>query len=145
MKLLPSSLHNIRSIQASDFPRLHTLYKDDLPAPRCLDVELELWISKWVHNAEEAKNLNTPEKALVHVDKDYFPNIRSLMMIMVTIPVTSCEWSISLLRLVKSRLRSTMGAERLNALTLMQCHRDINLDPEIVHEFAQSYPRRFRL
>ena len=149
MKLLPSSsLHNTGSIQASDFPRLLTLYKDDLPAPRCLDVELELWQSKWVYNAEEAKNLNTLEKALAHVDKDYFPNIRSLMMIIVTIPVTSCECerSISLLRLVKSRLRSTMGAERLDALTLLQCHRDINLDPEkIVDEFAQSHPRRFQL
>ena len=92
--------------------RLLTLYNDDLPAPRCLDVELELWQSGWVHNAEEA-NVNTPEKALVHVNKDYFPNIRFLMMIMVTIPVTSCECerSISLLRLVKSRLQSTMGAE----------------------------------
>lgn len=41
------------------------------------------------------------------------------------------------MRLVKS---STMGAERLIALTLMQCHRDINLDPEkIVDEFAQSH------
>ena len=151
MKLLPSSLHdNTSSIQASDFPRLLALYEDDLPAPRCLDVELELWQSKWAHNAEEAKSLNTPEKALVHVDKDYYPNIHSLMMIMVTvtIPVTSCECerSISLLRLVKSRLQSTMGAERLNALTLTQCHRDINLDPEkIVDEFAQSHPRRFQL
>ena len=144
MKLLPSSLHNIRSIQANDFPRLHTLYKDDLPAPRCLDVELELRTSKWAHNAEEAKNLNSPEKALVHVDKDYCPNTHSVMMIMVTIPVTSCECerSISLLTLVKSRLQSTMGAKQLNTLTLMQCHRDINLDPEkIVDEFAQSHPR----
>ena len=94
-------------------------------------MELELWQSKWACNAEEAKNLNTPENTLVHVDKDFYPNIRSLMMIMVTIPVTSCECeqSISLLILVKSRIRSTMGAERLNALTLMQCHRDVTLIP----------------
>ena len=149
MKLLPSSLfENTNTIQASDFPRLLTLYEDDLPAPRCLDVELELWQSKWASNAEEAKNLDTPEKALVHAEKDYYPNIRSLMMIMVTIPVTSCECerSISILRLIKSRLRSTTGAERLNALTLMQCHRDIALDPDkIINEFARSHLRRFQL
>ena len=75
MKLLPSSLHdNTSSIQASDFPRLLALYEDDLPAPRYLDVELELWQSKWARNAEETNSLNTPEKALVHVDKDYYPN-----------------------------------------------------------------------
>ena len=108
MKLIPSSLHdNTSCIQASDIPRLLALYEDDLPAPRCLDVELELWQSMWARNAEEA------EKALVDMDKDYYPNIRSLMIIMVTIPVTlcECERSINLLRLVKSRLRSTMGAE----------------------------------
>ena len=149
MKLLPSSLHETTStIQASDFPRRLALYEDDVPAPRCLDVELELWKNKWSSSPEEAKSLNTPEKALVDADKDYYPNIRSLMMIMVTIPVTSCECerSISLLRLVKSRLRSTMGAERLNALTLMQCHRYIALDPDrIIDEFARSHPRRFQL
>ena len=146
MKLLPSSFYDsTSSMQAGDFPRLLALYEDDLPAPRSLDVELELWQSTWAHN-EEAMTLNTPEKALIHVDKDHYPNILSLMKIMVTIPVTSCkcERSTSLLRLVKSRLRSTMGAERLNALTLMHCHRDISLDPErVVQEFAQSHPRRF--
>ena len=110
-----------------------------------------MWsVAKWVHNAEEAKNANTTEKALVHVDKDYFPNICSLMMIMVTIPVTSCEWSISLLRLVKLRLQSTRGAEQLNALTLTQCHRDITqgrllmslLNP-IQEDFSCNYYRTF--
>lgn len=103
MKLLPSSLYdNSSSVQASDFPRLLALYEDDLPPPRCLDVELELWQGRWGRNTEEAKSLNTR----VHVDKDYYPNICSLMMIMVTIPVTSCECerSITLLRLVKTRL-----------------------------------------
>ena len=89
-------------------------YEDDLPALRCLDVELELWQNQWTSSAEKAKNLNTPGKALVHTDKDYYPHICSFMMnLMVTIPVTSCECerSISLLRLIKSRLRSTMGLE----------------------------------
>ena len=63
IKLLPSSLYeNTSTIQASDFPRLLALYEDDLPAPRCLDVELELWQSKWARSAEKAKNLNIPEK-----------------------------------------------------------------------------------
>ena len=102
-------------------------------------MELEQWQNKWTCEAEEAGSLNTPEKVLGHADKDYYPNIRSFMMIMVTLPVTSCECerSISLLRLVKSNLRSTMREERLNGLTLMQCHRDIRLDPEeVIDEFA---------
>ena len=44
-------------------------------------------------------------------DKDFFPNIRVLLSIMATLPVTSCECerSISMLKLIfKNPLRSTM-------------------------------------
>ena len=67
------------------------------------------------------------------------------MLIMITIPVTSCECerSISLLRLVKSTLRTTMSEERLNGLCLMQYYHDIDLDPDaVVSEFACCHPRR---
>ena len=110
-------------------------------------MELELRHARW-KDSELAEDLNTPVKALPHADKDYFPNIRTLMLIMVTIPITSCECerSFSLLRLVKSTLCTTMTEDRLNGLALMQCHQDIKLDPdEIVEEFARSYPRRMEL
>ena len=87
-------------------------------------------------------------KALPHADPDYFPNIRTLMLIMITIPITSCECerSISLLQLVKSTLRTTMSEERLNGLALTQYYHDIHLDPnEIVAEFARCHPRRMEL
>ena len=47
---------------------------------------------------------------LPHADHDYFPNIRTLMLVMVTLPVTSCERerSISHLRLIKSTVCTTM-------------------------------------
>ena len=98
-------------------------------------MELELWRTKW-KDSELAEGLNTPMKALPHVDKDYFPNIHTLMLIMATIPITSCECerSFSLLRLVKSTSRTAMTEDRLNGLALMQ---DIKLDPDdIVEEFA---------
>ena len=113
----------------------------------------DLWTWSWncgvqCGKTELAEDLNTPVKALPHADKDYFPNIRTLMLIMVTVPITSCECerSFSLLRLVKSTLRTTMTEDRLNGLALMQCHQDINVDPdEIVEEFARSHPRRMEL
>lgn len=92
--------------------------------------------------------LNTPVKVLPHADKDYFPNIRSLMLLMITFPVTNCECerSISLLRLVKCTLRTTMTEERLNGLCLMQYYHDIDLDPdEVVSEFARCHLRRMEL
>ena len=103
-------------------------------------MELELWRTKW-KDSELAEGLNTPMKALPHVDKDYFPNIHTLMLIMATIPITSCECerSFSLLRFVKSTSRTTMTEDRLNGLALMKFHQDIKLDPDdIVEEFARS-------
>ena len=68
---------------------------------------------------------------------------------MATLPVTSCEceWSISLLRLVKSSLHSSMGQDR-NGLALLHSHQGsfVTLTPEeVVEEFAISQPRHMTL
>lgn len=131
------------------FTKVLNLYEDDLPSSRSLDTELDMWQAKWrVCDANLAKCIDTPVKALPHADQDYFPNIRTLMLIMVTLPVTSCECerSISLLRLIKSTLLTTMSEDRLNALALMQYYHDIDINPdEIVAEFARCHPRRMEL
>lgn len=61
---------------------------------------------------------------------------------------SSCESerSISLLKLLKSRLRQTMTEEHLNALALMQCHKDIPIKTEdVLNAFAAIHPRRLEL
>lgn len=128
-------------LRSVDFARVLQLYEDDLPSSSSLDVELDLWQAKWKDSDNASvEDLNTPVKVLPHADKDYFPNIRSLMLIMITIPITSCECE----RLVKSTL--IMTEERLNGLCLMQYYHDINLDPdEVVSEFAHCHPRRMEL
>ena len=103
IQLLPAGLYNKSSserLTAGNFPQVLELYQDDLPSSKSLDVELELWQAKW----EDCEmDLAEDLKALPHADQDYFPNIRTLMLIMITLPITSCECerSISLLRLVK--------------------------------------------
>ena len=95
-----------------------------------------------------AKQLDTPTKALSFVDKDYFPNIYVILVISATLPVTSCECerSISMLKLLKTSLRSTMGNDRLNGLALMLIHRDVELNPDAVaEESSRRYPRRLLL
>ena len=108
-QLLPCALYQkpqSKMLTAADLDTILKLYEDDLPCRRSMDVELELWCAMW-KDSELAEDLNTPVKALPHADKDYFPNIRTLMLIMVTVPITSCECerSFSILRLVKSTLR----------------------------------------
>ncbi len=83
----------------------------------------------------------TPEKSLVHADCDFFPNIHTLFCIMGTLPVTSCECerSISMLKLIKTSLRSSMGQDRLNGLAMLYYHRDIEItSEEVVDEFSSK-------
>ena len=67
------------------------LYGDDLPLFLCFASEFDLWQHKWKVDSELGSTLNTPEKALDHVDCDFFPNIHTLLCIMGTLPVISCE------------------------------------------------------
>lgn len=50
---------------------------------------------------------------------------------MATLPVTTCESerSFSMLKLIKTPLRSTVGQERLNGLAILIIHRSESLDP----------------
>ena len=77
-----------------------------------------------------------------------FPNIYAALRILATIPVTSCECerAVSVLRRLKTYLRSTMLQDRLNGLSLMTVHRDIALNyDEILNRFAREHPQRMEL
>jgi hypothetical protein len=59
--------------------------------------------------------------------KDLYPNFYAALVVAATIAFTSAtnERSFSKLKIIKNRLRSTMLDERLSALMLMHCERDI--------------------
>ena len=147
-QLLPSEIiKNSLGVSRADLQSLLEFYEDDLPSSRSFECELNLWQNYW--NNEEcliiADGLNTPEKVLKHTDKDMYPNIYTLTIIMATLLVTSCECerSISMLRSIKSSLRSTMGQNRLNGLTMLYYNRHVTLKPdEVVQEFATRHPRK---
>ncbi len=132
-------------LKPESFGSLLRFYGGDLPSVRSLGAELDLWQNKWRGDVQLAQKLNTPEKVLRHTDSDYFPNIRTLIVILGTLPVTSCESerSISMLKRIKTALRSTMTEDRLNGLAMLQYHRDIAVTAdEVVEEFVQRQPRR---
>ena len=146
MQLLPSEIAGMTSeLRPQKFGAVLQIYGDVLPSVKSFDVELDLWQTKWSSDSEQAKELDTPEKVLPSADPDYYPNIRTLIVILTTLPITSCECerSISMLRLVKTALRSTMTETRLNGLAMLQYHRDILLTAdEVVQEFVRRHPRR---
>ena len=146
MQLLPFEVVKSTSrLRLENFSSLLQLYGGDLPSVKSFDVELDLWQNKWNRDPEQAQELNTPEKVLYQTDYDYFLNIHTLIAIVATLPITSCECerSISMLKRVKTSLRSTMTEKRLNGLALLQYHRTIPLTAdEVVQEFVHSHPRR---
>ena len=111
MSPLPSNMITSSESGNGNLVNILQLYEDDLPSPATFSAEFDLWSQKWNADQHKAAELSTPEKALVFADSDFYPNIRRLLKIMATLPVTSCECerSISMLKLVKSPLRSTMG------------------------------------
>ena len=72
----------------------------------------------------------------------------TLLRIACTLPVTSCEneRANSTLERVKTSLHSTMGQERLSALTMMSVHRDLEIDyDDIIDRFKLVCNRRIPL
>ena len=80
--------------------------------------------------------------------KEIFPNITQGLNIVLGTPGTSAsvERANSALGHVKTDFRSVMGEERLNALLLVDIHRDIFFEyNKIIDMYASKYPGRMLL
>ena len=105
-----------------------------------------MWTERW-------KLFSTPLpdnicETLQQANDKLYPNICSLLKLLLVIPVTtaSVERGNSSLKYVKSELRTTMTQDRLNALILLFIHKDIPLDYDvIVNAFAAKRPGRMLL
>ena len=84
--------------------------------------EYRMWFRKWKELGSGA-----PQKlvdVLSACDEVTFPNIKVLLKLALTVPITSCECerSFSQLKLIKPRC-STMTSERLGGQALMKLNR----------------------
>ena len=78
------------------------------------------------------------------IDGDVFPDIKTLLHIGCTLPVSSCEaeCSFSGLHRMKSYMRSTMNEGRLSALALMHLNHSKSTDTNIICQmFAVKHKR----
>ena len=144
--LLQSAKRHFHDANTQLVEDLTKFYEDDVPSSSSLTQELHLWKCEWQSYSGDLPD--TPSKALLHASPSMFPNIHCLLRIICTLPVTSCECerSISVLRRLKSYLRSTMGQERLSGLALLHVNysMELNLD-DIISMFARQHPRRMLL
>ena len=81
---------------------------------------------------------------LAACDREFFPSIHTLILILCKLPITSaeCERSFSTLRRLKTYLRSTMSSEGESGLALMNVNYHRDMIEEVINTFAQRQPRR---
>jgi hypothetical protein len=138
--LVPAAMDRLPSREELSF------FIPDLPSPDSLDAELLQWFATWNNKSDETPK--TISEALQNCDPIFYGNIAVILQICATFPVTSCECerSISVLRLLKSYLRASMGQERVTSLALMYIHKNLQINPkDIAVEFARRQPRRMVL
>ena len=122
----------------------------DLPSPDCIHSELHCRQMKWEQHRKEHGESSLPRSPTVTLRHatGMYPNIRALVSILCTLPVTSCsaERSFSGLKRIKTAIRSSMTTEQLTGLTLLHIHRDIPVDLEVaIDEFCRRHPRRMQM
>uniref|UniRef100_A0A1X7VG27 HAT C-terminal dimerisation domain-containing protein n=1 Tax=Amphimedon queenslandica TaxID=400682 RepID=A0A1X7VG27_AMPQE len=125
-------------------------YKDDLLFPISFASEREFWKVKWLRFAEEHETtslLSDLATTLQQVSSMYL-NITVLLIILATLPVTTCsvQRSICLLKRTKTPICSTTTTEKLTGLSLLHIQKVIIIDVEgVIDEFSQANPRRMQV
>ena len=98
--------------------------------------EFEIWQTKWGKTKESPSNA---VEALDLCDKEVFPNLHILFVILCTLPVTTAtaERSFSGMRRLKTYLRSSMNQTRLTGLAHLNINRDFHITSKnVVDKFA---------
>lgn len=144
-------LNNIPSLSVQDLCKRAS----DLQSRYSADLELD-FVEEIVHFREfvSGKDNSFATELLCFLREKnlqvIFPNVSIALRLYLILPVTntSGERSFSKLKLVKNRLRSTVGQDRLNHLTLMSLESDLvqKLDfSDLIKDFAAKKSRRAKL
>lgn len=122
------------------------LYSHLLPAP-VLEIKSQFMNWKNFCTDHDHKSVSDCKEALHLCDEDFYPAIRKLLQIFVTLPVSSAtaERCFSAVRLLKSDLRTTMSESRLCGLSMIYIHDDININTQNVVDKFASKSRKLKL
>ena len=139
--LLPSSISETSSFQ--DIEEAVIFYSADLPNPDIVDEEFVRWKRKWLNIPPQSRSQSLKDCLAPGVCT--MPNLRVLMQLFATLPLStcSCERSGSALRRLNTYLRSTQSEDRLAAAALIHVNYATPVDINHVCKlFMQKHPRR---
>ena len=130
------------------FHEILSLYEADMSESRnAVEVEIKMWMNTWKNVAKDEKPGNALS-AYIECNEIMFPNVKKLLKILATIPVSTCtpERSFSTLRRLKTYLRNSTSQNRLNGLALMSVHREVNISSDLILDsFANKKCRRLNI
>ena len=134
---------------SSEVMKVRELYAIDLPNVSSLSSEIHNWYTKWKSEEKDQVSNSLPSTLSSTLTRipSFYPNIKAIVTILCTLPVTSrtAERSFSGLKRIKTVLRSSMSNERLSCLTLLHTHQDIPIViEEVIDEFSRCHPRRIQ-
>ena len=108
--------------------------------------ELVLWFNK-LFRLNAAERTTDALSSIKECSSDAFPNIFTLMTILLTLPVTTCtsEQLFSTLRRLKTCLQNTTGTTRMNGLALLNIYRSRTPCPDDVINGSSEKNRRLNI
>ena len=110
-----------------------------------IECEFTLWKAQWTERQQLASEISTAAAALKHCSALTLPNIRALLVMLATLPVTTAEAErvFSKVERTATAARAHMTEDRLEALVMLSEHRDKTPSvEEVVDTFASCQARR---
>lgn len=101
---------------------------------------MKMWKRKWSKLLKKDRP-NSAIEAYIESHFEYFPNIKFLLKLLATLPVSTStpERTYSTMRKLKNYLRNSAGQERLTGLALLSVHRKIHINTdEVINCFAKE-------
>ena len=142
-KLVSSVMLKNSEALASDQLKMIADAFPDLPSTHGLQSEYERWWIKWQEDKDIGGTISNFVDSLYWADNDLYPNVRMILFISAIRPSTTAIKSFSTLKRLKTYLRSTMTADRLNGLSLKNINQDIEIPAETInYNFGRLGPRR---
>ena len=74
--------------------KLYEIYKTDLSKKRDFDNEILRWQTKWSHSTDEKPGTFT--ETLQHANPDLYPNVVTVITILLTMPVSTANMILKL-------------------------------------------------
>ncbi|XP_033739147.1 52 kDa repressor of the inhibitor of the protein kinase-like [Pecten maximus] len=106
-------------------------------------IEVTRWKSRWAIVTNQKPG--TLVETLKSTNQMLYPNVYVCLAILATMPVATAtaERSFSVMRRVKTYLRSTMTTDRLSSLALMHAYKHTEIDvQQVINVFADRKSRR---